>query len=127
MTAKENPALGGGASVGPGSLTSPNSNAENTRRRLELGERAGKYLDGMCDAIASGRVELWQLPLPIASLYLLGYAHAEYRYSCNHADRIARLEYERDLYYWLASNPGKSGADFLKFQTNALWAEGVAA
>ena len=127
MNANESPALGGASVHGPGSRSGNDSTADNTRRRLELGERAGKYLDSVCDGIASGRLDIWQLPLSIASLYLLGHAHAEYRYSCNHADRIARLEYERDLYYWLASNPGKSGADFLKFQTNALWAEGVAA
>lgn len=127
MTANESPAISDGAITRPGSLSSLNDTAANTRRRRELGERAGKYLDSVCDGIASGRLDLWQLPLSIASLYLLGYAHAENRYSCNHAERIARLEYERDLYYWLASNPGKSGADFLKFQTNALWTEGVAA
>jgi hypothetical protein len=126
MTTYESPALDG-AIDRPGSLSSPNDSADNTRRRLELGERAGKYLDSVCDGIADGRLDLWQLPISIASIYFLGYAHAELRYSCNHANRIARLEYERDLYYWLASNPGKSGADFLKFQTNALWAEGVAA
>lgn len=123
MTANENPAIPDGASddtYWPGSRF-------HDYIAPQLSSAANKWLNEWCDALADGTVSLAQLPLPVVSVYLLGYAHAEFRYSCNHADRIARLEYERDLYYWLASNPGKSGADFLKFQTNALWAEGVAA
>ncbi|GAA1694842.1 hypothetical protein GCM10009792_13570 [Microcella alkalica] len=100
MTTYENP-VRDGAIERPGSLSSLNDIAENTRRRLELGERAGKYLDSVCDGIASGRLDLWQLPFPIASLYLLGYAHGEKSPS----SAQARAEFLADYWYHRANNP----------------------
>lgn len=116
MTTYESP-VRDGAIERPGSLSSPNSNADNTRRRLELGERAGKYLDGMCDAIASDRVELWQLPLPIASLYLLGYEQGR----ASRHDEISRLNWEADFWYWRLANPR---LDWHRNAESELWRQG---
>lgn len=121
MTANENPAISDGAIDGPATQNNQDhSNADNTRRRLELGERAGKYLDGMCDAIASGRVELWQLPLPIASLYLLGFEQGR----ASRGDEISRLNFEADYWYWRHANPR---ADFYRHAESELWRQAVCA
>lgn len=121
MTANENPAISDGAIDGPATQTNQDySNADNSRRRLELGERAGKYLDGMCDAIASGRVELWQLPLPIASIYLLGHEHG--RQSRN--SELEALNWEASYWHFRASNPR---TEWHRFAELELWRQGVAA
>lgn len=112
----ENPALQGGESEnnhGPGSryfdyIAPP------------LSKAATRWLNEWCDAIADGSISLAQLPLPVVSLYLLGYAHAEHRFACNHRDRISRLEYERDLWYWIAQNPGKTANDYMTAATRNL-------
>lgn len=119
MTTYESPARDG-AIERPASLSSPNDTADKSRRRLELGERAGKYLDGMCDAIASGRVELWQLPLPIASIYLLG--HEQGRQSRN--GELEALNWEASYWHFRASNPR---TEWHRFAELELWRQGVAA
>lgn len=122
MSANENPAISDGESDnthGPGSryvdYIAP-----------KLSPAAAKWLEAWCDAIADGSVSLAQLPLPVVSLYLLGYAHAEIRQTGSNDDRIARLEYERDLWYYCHAN-NATPADFMRAHTNLLWSEGVAA
>lgn len=118
MNAKENPAAvndGVRNQAGePGVFVVPNSNADNTRRRLELGERAGKYLDGMCDAIASGRVELWQLPLSISCIYMLGYEQGR----ASRDGEIFVLNRECDYWYHRFANPR---IPWLRRQELELW------
>lgn len=41
--------------------------------------------------------------------------------------RLDRLTWERDLFYFLACNPGKNQNDFNRAITNDLWRQGVAA
>lgn len=122
MNASENPAISDGAIDGPATQT--NQEQSNVFR---LTPAAAKWLDEWCDAIADGSMSLGQLPLPVVSLYLLGYAHAEYRYACNHSEQITRIEHERDLWYFVANNPGKRPGDFMRAHTDLLWKEGSAA
>lgn len=92
-----------------------------------LSDAASKWLEAWCDSIADCSVSLAQLPLPVVSIYLLGYAHAEHRYVCNHVDRIARLEWEVGYWHFLATNRGKTGADFYRHAESELWRQEVAA
>lgn len=120
---KGNPAISGGESVntyGPGSRYADYI-------APDLSVSAKRWLSEWCDALADGSISLAQLPMPVVSIYLLGYAHAEHRYACNHGEHIARLEHERDLWYFVANNPGKRPGDFMRAHTDLLWKEGVAA
>lgn len=118
MSENESP-VRDGAIERPGSLSSPNSNAENTRRRLELGERAEQYIDGVSNALAQGRLELWQLPPSLHWFYTRAWIQG--RESRDH--EVERLNFEADYWYFRHANPR------LKWERHAeseLWRQGSA-
>jgi hypothetical protein len=59
----------------------------------------------------------------LRALYLLGTIHGEQ----SQRERIERLTYERDVWYFCANNRGKKPGDFMRAQTTALWGQAVAA
>jgi len=91
-------------------------------RPLRISETADDWIEARADDLAQGRVSLPDLPRALRSLYFTGYAHGEQ----SQRERIDRLTYERDRYYWISCNPGKTGADFMRGQTSALWDQAVA-
>lgn len=124
MTANENPAA---SNDGDSERIAGPNNRYVDYIAPPLSTSAKRWLSEWCDAIADGSVSLGQLPLPVVSIYLLGYAHAEQRYACSHGDELARARHERDLWYFVANNPGKRPGDFMRAHTDLLWQEGVAA
>jgi len=54
---------------------------------------------------------------PRYEVYLAGWTTG---YESREAE-IARLRWERDLWYFCANNKGKRPSDFYRHQTNAMW------
>lgn len=119
MRAKESPAdANGGAGIQagqPGLFVVPNSKAAPTTPAGQLA--------AWVDDLLEGTVSLAVLPAPVVELYLLGHLHG----AQSRDDEIFRLHVENDLLHWRAYNPGRTAADYRRAQTDALWAEGVAA
>lgn len=113
----ENPALQGGASKRLAGLTHPNSTPVESRTRIRLGERADKFLAGISDALADGRLDLWQLPLSISSLYLLGYEQGR----ASRDSELSALDWEASYWHFRASNPRDSWHRFAELE---LWRQG---
>lgn len=80
-----------------------------TRSRLAVATVQGSHVD-LAEIGADSRN-------PRYEVYLAGWARG-YE-SCE--ARIQRLEWERDLWYFVASNPGKTPADFYRHATAELW------
>jgi hypothetical protein len=89
--------------------------------RPETDARLERLAEGLILDVVSPR----QFVGGLAAFYWAAYdgqAWAE----ANRADaRAWRLEYERDVWYWVAHNPGKKPGDLYRATTNRLWAEAV--
>lgn len=85
-----------------------------------IGASVDARLDAALLALDRGETELADHTSALQSWWLAGYIvglqHAT-------ANRIARLEWERDLWYFVANNPGKRPGDFYRATTDAMWAE----
>jgi hypothetical protein len=60
-------------------------------------------------------------PTPRYEVYLFGYLAGRESLRA----RIDRLTWERDLYYFLMSNRGKTAKDYYSHQTSELWRQAV--
>lgn len=119
MTAKENPvAANDGARIQTGQVGVRGASDSTGAPTTPAGQIAA-WTDGLLE----GTVSLAQMPTPVVALYLLGHIHG----AQSRDDEVFRLHIENDLLHWRAYNPGKTAADFRRAQTDALWAEGVAA
>jgi hypothetical protein len=92
-------------------------------RPLKISDTADAWIEQRADDLAWGRLELAELPRALRTLYFAGYANGEQ----SQQERINRLEYLCDLNHFLAHNRGKTGADFMRAQTAALWTAAVTA
>ncbi|MGV8883449.1 MAG: hypothetical protein ACOH19_14970 [Rhodoglobus sp.] len=95
--------------------------------RITLTPHAERYLEQLGVDLILGNCELWQLPPSLSQFWT--FAHEEGRAHGHRAGmiaaghRIERLEYEANLWYFVANNPGKRPSDYRTHQTNALWNE----
>ena len=90
--------------------------------KIRLCPPADAYLDDLAAAIIRGEVGLHQLSgglLAVVSAIDLTRHDA----LAAMTSRVTRLEYERDLWYFVANNPGKRPGDFAHAATRRLWAE----
>lgn len=120
MTTYESPARDGAIERPASQNYYSDSTAAEAPKRLELGERAEQYIDRVSNALASGRLELWQLPPSLHWFYTR--AWIEGRESRD--DEVTRLNFEADYWYWRHANPR---ADFYRHAESELWRQAVSA
>ena len=96
--------------------------------KIVLSVEAQEYLENLPVDLHNGIVELHQLPTSLFALYSLGWDRGCVAGYDNREEalgaRIRRLKYERDLFHFCYVNR-KTPADFMRAQTDALWAEAV--
>lgn len=93
--------------------------------RIRVSRQADEYLDRLAAAIMRGEVGLNQLSgglLAVVCAVDLCRGDDLARMTA----RVARIEYERDLWYFVAHNPGKKPGDYYRAQTAELWRQGGA-
>jgi hypothetical protein len=84
---------------------------------LKISDTAAECIDRWADDLAWGRLSIPDLPASLRALYLLGTIHGEQ----SQRERIDRLTYERDTWYFCANNRGVKPGDYLRHQTSQLW------
>jgi hypothetical protein len=120
---KSRPAGNGTAEVLAGGLNYGNSNAYPTTIRLS--EAAESYIDQLAVDLLLGNCELWQLSPALSQFWT--FAFEEGRRAGHRAGvvaaghRIARLEYEANLFYFCYTNR-KTPADYYRHVESELWA-----
>lgn len=87
-----------------------------------IGSTVEKQLSETLWQLITGEVELHELTPALLGWWSLAYDAG--RQSLR--NRIDRLEWERDLWYYCANNKGKRPSDYWNHQTDALWAKAVA-
>ena len=84
--------------------------------------RIGAELEGALDkalwGLVSGEIDLRDLTPALQAWYAVARADGERTAT---RDEIRRLERERDLWYFVAHNPGKTPGDFYAACTAELW------
>lgn len=90
--------------------------------RINLTPTAERFIAELAIALVAGEIEFWQLPDSLREFYV--YASEAGRETASCRDH-ARLLWERDLYYFLVCNPGKTGADYYQHKTSELWRQEV--
>lgn len=91
--------------------------------RIRVSLQADEYLDRLAAAIMRGEVGLNQLSGGLlAVVCAVDLCRGDDLTAMT--SRVARLEYERDLWYWCYAN-GKKPGDYYRAQTARLWAEAV--
>lgn len=126
----ENPALGGASvhALRPGSRHS-DSTADTVAQpqKIKISEQGATFIEGISNGLAAGDLELWQLPLPIASLYLLGYEQGR----ASQHERIENYAFLLEAYRWDTENPRRRVGDWMRTRLieaeRELWRQGVAA
>ena len=89
-------------------------------RKIRLSDTAEEYIADLAVDLMLAEVELHQLSPALLELYTYAFEAGR---SVSRQDEIDRLRWERDLWYFVASNKGKRPGDFCTHQTNQLWAE----
>ena len=103
--------------------TNPNENSSQATtypRRIHLTDTAEAYIADLAVDLMLAEVELHQLSPALLEFYTYAFEAGR---SVSRQDEIDRLRWERDLWYFVASNKGKRPGDFYTHQTNQLWAE----
>jgi hypothetical protein len=120
-TKHENPAAGGasGTSTKAAEFVLPivATNRGHYAAPLKISDTADRLIESWADQLARGRLSIPDMPASLRALYLLGTIHGEQSQS----ERIDRLTYERDVWYFCANNRGKKPGDYLRHQTSQLW------
>ncbi len=94
--------------------------------RIRVSRQADEYLDRLAAAIMRGEVGLHQLSGGLLAVVCAVDLCRQDDLAAMTA-RVARLEYERDLWYFVAHNPGKKPGDYYAATTAELWRQGGAA
>jgi hypothetical protein len=89
--------------------------------RIVLSDGGETFMGDLTVDVYLGRVGLHQLSPGLLAFFTFSYEQG--RDSRN--AEVTRLEYERDLWYFCANNKGKRPADFMRAQTDTLWAQAV--
>lgn len=128
MITKENPVAtndGVGIQTGKSGLSTDTNSTATTDpepQRIPISEQGANYIDEISNGLAARSLELWQLPPSLHWFYVR--AWVEGRESRNH--EIERLNFEADLWYWVAQKPNRKPGDFYRHAESELW-QGVAA
>ena len=90
--------------------------------RPDTGARLERLAEGLILDVVSPR----QFIGGLAAFYWAAHELQAWAEANRLSARVAYLERECERLHFLAFNRGKTGADFMRAQTDALWAEGVA-
>ena len=88
--------------------------------KIVLSAEAEEYLENLVVDLCLSRVELWQFSSALLALYTVGHEHGR----ASRDEYVSRLERDCDRLHFLAFNPGKNGADYMRAQTDELWRQG---
>lgn len=88
--------------------------------KIRLSESAELSLDRLGSDLLLDNVELWQLPRALLQFWEFAFEAGR---SVSRQDEIDRLRWERDLWYFVASNKVKRPGDYYTHLTDTLWAE----
>lgn len=81
-----------------------------------IGASVETQLDDTLTKLLLGEIELHDLCSPLAGFYVAGHAAGMAA-----SPELHRLTWERDAWYFVACNRGKTIADFYRHQTSELW------
>jgi hypothetical protein len=94
--------------------------AEDNSSISRIGHTVDAVLEDLVWKLIDGQLGLQDFSPAFQLMWCL--AADQGRASANR-DEIERLTYERDLWYYVANNPGKRPRDFHRAHTDALWSE----
>ena len=99
------------------------TNATNNRPGAETGAIEAQAGGPFAYSKFTGVIDLTEISMgssnPRFEVYLHGWAEGRESLTAT----IARLTWERDLWYFVANNKGKTPADFYRQTTSRLWDE----
>jgi len=90
------------------------------RARITLTPTAERLISEWAVALQTGELEFGQLPDSLREFWVYAYEDGRASAVCL---QCARQCWERDLWYFVANNPGKRPRDFYSHATSQLWAE----
>lgn len=120
MTAQKSPAANG---------ANPNTNCNHSIAHpltIRLSNRAESWIDSAADDVATGVLQLFQLPPSLAKFYWLAFYAGQATHDESCSPQLAQLRWERNLWFYVAHSHGKTPGDFYSHATHELWAEAAA-
>jgi hypothetical protein len=99
-------------------------NIDTFPERIPLTDTTDARLEQLADGLILGVVSPRQFVGGLAAFYWAAYDGQAWAEANRANARVSRLEYERDVWYWVAHNPGKKPGDLYRAQTAELWRQG---
>lgn len=93
--------------------------------RIRLSARADAFLDRLADAYALGVIGLDRMQGGLLALVLAASENSERAIVQRLTERLARVEREADVFYWVSNNPGKRPGDLHAATTAEFWRQGA--
>ncbi len=88
-------------------------------RQIRLSHTAETYIAALAVDLVAGHCELWQLPPSLLEFHTYAWAQGH----SSRQGEVDRLNWQADLWYFCANNPGKRPNDYYSHQTARLWDE----
>jgi len=93
--------------------------------RIRLTDHADAYLEKLSEAWTLGVIGLDRFQGGLLAIVLAVHENAAWVEANRLRERLARVEHEADLWYFVANNRGATPATFRAAQTSALWDSAV--
>lgn len=93
--------------------------------RIRLSARADAFLDRLANAYALGVIGLDRMQGGLLALVLAAAENGDRAIVQRLTERLARVEREADVWYWVAQNPGKRPGDLYADTTREFWRQGA--